>query len=82
MHLKEEQEELAYYKARASVIEQYNKVLLFGPSEAKNELFNLLKADHHFDKVDIEIKQADKMNKNQQHVFVKEYFFKRLSSVE
>jgi len=48
MHHKEEQEELAYYKAIASAIEQYNKVLLFGPSEAKNELFNLLKPYYYF----------------------------------
>lgn len=61
---------------------QYEEVLLFGPTEAKNELLNLLQADHHFDKINIEIRQANKMTENQQHAFVKEYFFKHLSPVE
>ena len=54
--------------------------MLFGPTNAKTELLNLLKADHHFDKINIETKQADKMTENQQHAFVREYFFKHLSS--
>ena len=54
--------------------------MLFGPTDAKTELFNLLKADHHFDKINIETKHADKMTENQQHAFVREYFFKHLSS--
>ncbi len=37
---------------------------------------NVLKADHHFDKINIETRQTDKMTENQQHAFVKEYFFK------
>jgi len=48
MNHKQEQEELAYYKAIASVIEQYNELLLFNPSGAKNELFNLLKPYYYF----------------------------------
>lgn len=82
MHHKEEHEQLAYYKAIAEEIKQYEEVLLFGPTDAKTELVNLLKADHHFDKIDIETRQADKMTENQQHAFVKEYFFKHLSKVE
>ena len=82
MHHKEEHEELAYYKAIAAEIRMYEEVLLFGPTEAKAELLNLLKADHLFDKIDIETRQADKMTENQQHAFVKEYFFKHLSKVE
>ena len=80
MHNKEQHEQLAYYKAIAAVIKNYEEVLLFGPTDAKTELFNLLKADHHFDKINIETKHADKMTENQQHAFVKEYFFKHLSS--
>ncbi|MEO5889145.1 MAG: hypothetical protein ABIQ31_02775 [Ferruginibacter sp.] len=81
MHHKEAHEELAYYKAIAEGIKQYEEVLLFGPTDAKTELVNLLKSDHHFDKIDIEIRQADKMTENQEHAFVKEYFFKHLSKV-
>ena len=81
MHHKEQHEQLAYYKEIAAVVKNYEEVLLFGPTDAKSELLNLLKADHHFDKINIETKQADKMTENQQHAFVKEYFFKHLSSL-
>jgi len=81
MHHKEQHEQIAYYKEIAAVIKNYKEVLLFGPTDAKSELLNLLKADHHFDKINIETKQADKMTENQQHAFVKEYFFKHLSSL-
>ena len=76
MHHKEQHVQLAYYKEIAAVIKDYKELLLFGPTDAKTELLNLLKADHHFDKINIEIKQADKMTDNQQHAFVREYFFK------
>ena len=81
MHHKEQHVQLGYYKEIAAVIKNYEEVLLFGPTDAKSELLNLLKADHHFDKINIETKQADKMTENQQHAFVKEYFFKHLSSL-
>jgi len=82
MHQKESHEQLAYYKEIGAVIIQYEEVLLFGPTEAKEELLNILKADHHFDKIDIEIRQADKMTVNQEHAFVRSYFFKHLSVIE
>lgn len=82
MHHKEQHEQLAYYKTIAAEIKQYEEVLLFGPTDAKAELLNLLKSDHYFDKIDIETRQADKMTENQKYAFVKEYFFKHLSKVE
>jgi hypothetical protein len=82
MHHKEEHEELAYYKAIGAEVRQYEEVLVFSPTNAKTELLNLIKADHLFDKIDIETRQADKMTENQQHVFVNEYFFKHLSKIE
>lgn len=81
MHHKEQHEQLAYYKSIAAEIMQYQEVLLFGPTNAKAELLNLLKADHHFDKINIESRQADKMTENQKNAFVKEYFLQRLSRV-
>lgn len=50
-------------------------VVLFGPTDAKVALYNILKADHRFAKIKIEIKPADKMTENQQDTFVKIYFF-------
>ncbi len=79
MHHKEQREHASYYKELGDVIKNYEEVLLFGPTTAKEELANLLKADHRFEKIKIETKSADKMSTNQQHAFVKEHFFKALS---
>ena len=74
MHNKEQQLQSGYYKKLGEAILNYEAVILFGPTDAKVELLNILKADHHFDKIKIEVKQADKMSENQQHAFVREYF--------
>jgi hypothetical protein len=74
MHNKEQHQQSEYYKKLGAIIKNYSGVLLFGPTDAKVELFNILKADHHFEKIKIEMKQADKMTENQQHAFVREYF--------
>ena len=71
---KEQQEEAAYYKNLGEVIKEYDEVILFGPTDAKTELFNLLRADHHFENIKIEVKPADKMTENQQYAFVKDHF--------
>jgi hypothetical protein len=77
MHNKEQHQQSAYYKKLGETIQNYDDVILFGPTDAKLELFNLLRADHRFDKIKIETQQADKMTDNQQHAFVKEYFSKQ-----
>jgi hypothetical protein len=74
MHHKEQHQQAEYYKEIGEVIKKYKEVLLFGPTDAKVELFNLLRKDHLFEKIKIETKQADKMTENQEHAFVKEYF--------
>lgn len=82
VHNREQREEFAYYQEIAESIKPYQEVLLFGPTDAKTELFNILKADHHFDKIHIETKPGDKMTENQQYAFVKEHFSKQLSSIK
>jgi len=74
MHNKENHLHLAYYKKITAEIRNYQAILLFGPTTAKKELANLLKADHHFANVKIDVVQTDKMNDNQKHAFVKEHF--------
>lgn len=74
MHNKEQHQQAEYYNKLGEVIKEYNDVLLFGPTNAKTELLNVLRRDHLFEKIKIETKQADKMTENQQHEFVKEYF--------
>ena len=76
MHNKEQHQQATYYKQLGEVIKKYDEVLLFGPTEAKNELFNLLKADHLFENIKIDVKQTGKLTEHQEHAFVKEHFSK------
>ena len=76
MHNKEQHQQSEYYRKLGEIIRNYEEVILFGPTDAKLELFNILRADHLFEKIKIEIKQTDKMTQSQQHAFVREYFSK------
>lgn len=77
MHNKEQHQQSEYYRELGEIVKNYEGVLLFGPTSAKTELFNILKADHLFEKIKIDIKQTDKLTENQQHAFVKEHFSKQ-----
>lgn len=78
MHSKEQHQQSDYYKKLAEEIIQYQEILLFGPTDAKAELLNILKDDHRFATKKIELKQTDKMTENQEHAFVKDYFSKQI----
>lgn len=77
MQNKNQQQLGEYYKSLGETIKSYDDVLLFGPTNAKVELLNILKADHKFSNIKIETRQTDKMTENQEHAFVREYFSKR-----
>ena len=74
MHNRENHQQAEYYKKLGEVIRHYESVVLFGPTDAKVELFNLLRGDHLFEKIKIDVIQTDKMTENQQHAFVKNHF--------
>ena len=76
MHNKEQQQQAEYYKELAETMMDYDEVVLFGPTDAKVELLNSLKENHHFDKIKIEVKQTDNMTENQQQAFVRNHFAK------
>ena len=71
---KEKKQLSDYYKKIGETIKNYKRVILFGHSNAKVELFDFLSEDERFLKIKFEIKNTDKMTANQQHTFVKEYF--------
>ena len=74
IHTKEQHQQSSYYKKLSDIIKDYQEVVLFGPTDAKSELLNLLKADHLFDNIKIEAIDSDKMTENQMQAFVREYF--------
>jgi Zn-finger nucleic acid-binding protein len=76
MHHKEHQMQEKFYKQLGLVIQDYDEVLLFGPTEAKVELFNRLREEKAFSHIHFSLKKADKMTEHQQQAFVREFFNK------
>jgi stalled ribosome rescue protein Dom34 len=74
LHQKEQQFLVDYFKRIAKVILNYDKVILFGPTNAKTELFNYLSEDSRFLKIKFYIKETDKMNAFQRQNFINDYF--------
>ena len=74
MHNKEQHQQAEFYKKITDEILKYDNVLLFGPTEAKTELYNTIKDNHLYKDILIHIKQTDKKNEKEKHEFVKEYF--------
>ena len=73
-HKKEQHLQLSYYKKIGEIIKKYQDVILFGPTDAKNELLNQIKTDHLFEDIKIEVKNSDKMTEEQMKTFVRDYF--------
>lgn len=74
MNNKEQNHLSDFYQKISDIIKDYDEVLLYGPTNAKTELFNRLKKDFHFDRIKIDVHPADKMTDNQQEAFVRKYF--------
>lgn len=75
MHHKEQQQQAEYYAALAEVIKQYKDVVLFGATDAKVELFNIIKSDPSCVEINLDVFQSDNMTENQKVAFVREHFF-------
>ena len=65
-----------FYKSIANVIPEYDEVLLFGPTNAKLELYKILKASHLFNNIKIEVQSAGSMSDKDHHAFVHNHFKK------
>ena len=71
---KEQHLQAEFYKKISQEIFKYDDIIVFGPTDAKLELFNILDTNPLFDRIKIDVKQTDKMTENQELAFVKEYF--------
>lgn len=74
LHKKKKQQRSKYYNKIIDIIRDFQQVILFGPTDAKNELLNLLEADPLFENIKIELKDTGKMTENQMHAFVIGHF--------
>jgi len=79
---KEQNQQSDFYKKLSYVINDYNEVLLFGPTDAKTELFNLLKDNRQFEKIKISVQTVDNMTDNQQEAFVKNFYSNQRETIE
>lgn len=77
MHSLEQREEASYYFEICEFLKDYKEILLFGPTNAKLELRNILRANHLFDSRIIEVKNTDHLTENQEYAFVREHFFNK-----
>jgi stalled ribosome rescue protein Dom34 len=64
----------SFYNKLCDIILGCNEAVLFGPTDARNELYNLLRENHLFDKIEIAVEPADKMTEIERNTFVKEHF--------
>ena len=64
----------SYYKDLINRLKGFDEIVLFGPTKAKTELYNLLIQNKHFSLKTISIESKDKMSEKQMTTFVKKYF--------
>ena len=74
LHNKEQHLQHKYYEQIGDAILDFEDVLLFGPTDAKTELFNILMESNRFGNIRIKVKATDKLTENQQLAFVNNYF--------
>lgn len=76
MHSKEQALQSDYYHQLGDVIKEYSDVVIFGPTDAKVELYNSLLEDQQLKHITIKMQSAEKMTEKQQRAYVKNYFVK------
>jgi stalled ribosome rescue protein Dom34 len=74
MHSRERQYKNDYFKQITNELLVFDKILLFGPTHAKNELYNQLIEDNRFSNSKIYQKETSKMSLNQRNKFINDYF--------
>ena len=77
MHNKVQNEQSDYFEKLSFIIYDYDEVLLFGPTDAKTELYNLLKNNRRFENIKISVEPTDKITENQQKAFLKNFYSKK-----
>lgn len=74
MHHKQHDLIASYFKEIEDHIQGFDEVILFGPGNAKNELFNHLANNPLFGNVEITVSSSDKLTENQRKAYVKDHF--------
>ncbi len=69
-----------YYKNIAKRLLNFDEIFILGASTAKNELYNLLRTNKHFDGKLIQTESSDQITKNQMIARVRAFFKMELKS--
>ncbi len=75
IHNKEQNLQQEFYLKLREELLNYESVLLFGATNAKTELLNILQADAKFLNVEFTLKNTDKLTDNEQVAFVNDCFY-------
>lgn len=70
----EREQQTNYMQQLKSVISHCDNLLLFGPTNLKVELFNLLRTDNCFAKTIINVRQTSRLTESLQQDFVMDHF--------
>ena len=73
---KEKRKHLKFYKDLSETIKYYDEVVIFGATDSKKTLVDILASDDKFCNIKIEVKQTEHLTEDQQHNFVKDHFLK------
>lgn len=75
LHNKEQNLQQEFYLKLREELLNYDSVLLFGATNAKTELLNILQVDAKFLNVEFTLKNTDKLTDNEQIAFVNDCFY-------
>lgn len=75
IHNKEQNLQQEFYSKLREELLNYESVLLFGATNAKTELLNILQTDAKFLNVEFILKNTDKLTDNEQIAFVNDCFY-------
>lgn len=73
-HNREQNHMHEYYGLLTNRLKNYDDIFLFGSTTAKDELYNKLKSDKHFDNKTINVKPANHLTENQMVAEAKKFF--------
>jgi stalled ribosome rescue protein Dom34 len=66
----------SYFESVADFVKDYQHILVFGPTTAKKEFFNVVMDDSRFDGKTLHLENSDKLTDNQMVAFVREFYSK------
>jgi stalled ribosome rescue protein Dom34 len=73
-HEKEDSFKKEYFNAIINVIKDFEHVLLFGPTNAKRELHNIVSDLPRYSDIKIDVFTTDDMTDNQKQAYVRKHF--------